>query len=176
MPLEPNNVYSATKASAEMLVRSFHKTYGLDVVTTRCCNNYGPRQDKEKLIPKVISNALNNDPIPVYGKGDNIREWIHVHDHCTAIKCIFDCGSTGEIYNIGSGVELQNLHLVKRILSITNRPESLIQFVKDRKGHDFRYSLNFDKLSRLGWYPEYGDMDMMMEGLQETVEWFKKSS
>ena len=105
-----------------------------------------------------------------------MREWIHVHDHCTAIKCIFDRAHAGEIYNIGSSVELQNLHLVKLILSITNRPESLIQFVKDRKGHDFRYSLNFDKLSHLGWTPEYGDIDSMMVGLQETVEWFKMSN
>ena len=185
MRLEPNNVYSATKASADMLVRSFHRTYGLDVITTRCCNNYGPRQDVEKLIPKVISNALSNNNIPVYGKGKNVREWIHVYDHCTAIKAVFDHGKSGEIYNIGSGVEVKNIDIVKRILSIIGRPASLIKFVKDRAGHDFRYSIDCSKFNDLVvvgdesendlWRLKYG-RSKFNEGLEQTIEWYKELS
>ena len=116
--LEPNNVYSATKASSDLIVRSFNKTYGLDVVTTRCCNNFGPRQHKEKLLPKVISNALSDTNIPVYGKGDNIREWIYVKDHCKAILDVFNKGETNEVYNIGTGVEVTNLNLVKKNIEV----------------------------------------------------------
>jgi dTDP-glucose 4,6-dehydratase len=184
MRLDPNNVYSATKASADLLVRSFHKTYGLNVVTTRCCNNYGPRQDSEKLIPKVICNALNNVTIPVYGKGVNVREWIHVFDHCTAIKAVFDHGQTGDIYNIGSGVEVKNLDLVKRILKIVGRPAKLIKFVKDRAGHDFRYSIDCSKFEQLVTVGETPDEDIWTlqygkskfnEGLEQTVKWYKET-
>ena len=168
--LEPNNVYSATKASSDLLVRSFYKTYGIDAVTTRCCNNYGPRQHTEKLLPKVINNALNDLPIPVYGKGDNIREWIYVEDHCKAIHEIFQSGNSGEIYNIGSGYEINNLDLVKKVLALVKKPYSLIEFVKDRPGHDFRYSIDCNKLNTLAPL-SYKDFD---EGLKETIHWYKR--
>jgi len=169
--IEPNNVYSATKASAEMLVRSYHKTYGLDVITTRCCNNYGPRAHAEKLIPKVITNALNDLPIPVYGKGDNVREWIYVTDHCRAIKEIFDKGQVSEVYNIGSGIEIKNLDLVKQVLTTLDKPYSLIKFVDDRLGHDFRYSIDSRKFVNLMG----GNFDVkeIKEGLELTIQWYK---
>ena len=169
--IEPNNVYSATKASAEMLVRSYHKTYGLDVVTTRCCNNYGPRAHAEKLIPKVITNALNDLPIPVYGKGDNVREWIYVTDHCRAIKEIFDKGQVSEVYNIGSGIEIKNLDLVKQVLTTLDKPYSLIKFVTDRLGHDFRYSIDSRKFVNLMG----GNFDVkgIKEGMELTIQWYK---
>ena len=170
--LEPNNVYSATKASADLLVRSYNKTYGIDVVTTRCCNNYGPRQHTEKLLPKVISNAYNNIDIPVYGQGTNVREWIFVDDHCKCIFEIYKNGSTGEIYNIGSGVEINNLDLVKKVLTKMNKPFSLIKFVKDRPGHDFRYSIDSSKTAAImGSSFEYKGME---DGLDETIRWYKK--
>ena len=169
--LEPNNVYSASKASAEMLVRSYNKTYGLNVVTTRCCNNYGPRAHIEKLIPKVIYNALNEQHIPVYGKGAQVREWIYVTDHCRAIKAVFDKGVAGDVYNIGSGIEIKNLDLVKQVLTILNKPYSLIKFVKDRQGHDFRYSIDSRKFVNLvgGKF----DVKDIKEGLELTVKWYR---
>ena len=169
--LEPNNVYSATKASSDLLVRSFYKTYGLDVVVTRCCNNYGPRQHTEKLLPKVISNALNSLSIPVYGKGNNIREWIYVEDHCKAIWKTFEHGKCGEIYNIGSGIEICNLDLVKNILTLLDKPFSLIKFVTDRPGHDFRYSIDSSKLATLPGEIEFTDFNT---GLDETIKWYKE--
>jgi len=170
--LEPNNVYSATKASADLLVRSYNKTYGIDVVTTRCCNNYGPRQHTEKLLPKVISNAYNNINIPVYGQGTNVREWIFVDDHCKCIFEIYKNGSAGEIYNIGSGVEINNLDLVKKVLTKMNKPFSLIKFVKDRPGHDFRYSIDSSKTAAImGSSFEYKSME---DGLDETIRWYKE--
>ena len=149
----------------------------------QCCRkSIGPRQDTEKLIPKVISNALNNVTIPVYGKGVNVREWIHVHDHCTAIKAVFDHGQTGEVYNIGSGIEVKNIDLVHRILKIIGRPASLIKFVKDRAGHDFRYSIDcskFDEMITVGedpehdiWTQQYSKKNFN-EGLEQTIEWYK---
>ena len=168
--LEPNNVYSATKASADLLVRSYHKTYGLNVVTTRCCNNYGPRQDTEKLLPKVISNALNDVSIPVYGKGDNVREWIFVEDHCKAILDVFHKGVTGEIYNIGSGYEISNLDLVKKVLQSVDKPFNLIKFVTDRPGHDFRYSIDSNKLKSLTNI-QYTNFE---KGLKQTIRWYKR--
>ena len=171
--LEPNNVYSATKVAAEMLTRAYHKTHGMKMVITRCCNNYGPRQHTEKLLPKIITNAERNAPIPVYGDGTNVREWIHVRDHCEAIWHIHNHGKNGEIYNIGSGVEISNLELVKQVLLTMDRPESLIEFVEDRKGHDFRYSINFDKLKALGWAPAIDTRDKLLnEGLNETINWY----
>ena len=170
--LEPNNVYSATKASADLLVRSYNKTYGINVVTTRCCNNYGPRQHTEKLLPKVISNAYNNINIPVYGQGTNVREWIFVDDHCKCIFEIYKNGNTGEIYNIGSGVEINNLDLVKKVLTKMNKPFSLIKFVKDRPGHDFRYSIDSSKTATImGSSFEYKSME---DGLDETIRWYKE--
>ena len=171
--LEPNNVYSATKASSDLIVRSFNKTYGMDVMTTRCCNNFGPRQHKEKLLPKVISSALNDIEIPVYGKGDNIREWIYVKDHCKAIFEVFNSGQTNEIYNIGSGVEVSNLNLVKKVLKLIGKPLSLIKFVKDRPGHDFRYSIDCRKFNSLAPNFKYKDFD---EGLNDTIKWYKENS
>ncbi len=168
-PLEPNNVYSASKASADLIVRSFNKTFGLDVVTTRCCNNYGPRQHDEKLVPKVISNALNDKPIPVYGKGENVREWIYVEDHCKAIYEVYKNGQAGEVYNIGSGKEIQNIEMVKLILDIVGKPHDLIEFVDDRLGHDFRYSINSDKLNSIAKI-DYKDFK---EGLEQTIQWYR---
>ena len=170
--LEPNNVYSATKASADLLVRSYNKTYGINVVTTRCCNNYGPRQHTEKLLPKVISNAYNNINIPVYGQGTNVREWIFVDDHCKCIFEIYKNGSTGEIYNIGSGVEINNLDLVKKVLTKMNKPFSLIKFVKDRPGHDFRYSIDSSKTATI--MGSSFECKSMEDGLDETIRWYKE--
>ena len=150
--LEPNKVYSASKAGSDLLVRAYHRTFGLDVVTTRCCNNYGPGQHTEKLLPKVMFNALNDIDIPVYGKGDNVREWIYVEDHCKAIWKVCAQGKTNEIYNIGSGVEINNLELVK-----------------DRAGHDFRYSIDNTKFMSLPGEFTFTGFD---EGLKKTVEWY----
>ena len=169
--LEPNNVYSATKAGSDLLVRAYNKTYGLNVVTTRCCNNYGPRQDKEKLLPKVISNAINGVKIPIYGRGDNVREWIYVEDHCRAIWEIFKLGESGEIYNIGSGMEITNLELAKKVLSSIDKPYSLIKHVTDRLGHDFRYSIDSNKFQNLTHNFDFTDFD---EGLKKTIQWYSK--
>jgi len=170
--LEPNNVYSATKAGSDLLVRAYSKTYGVDTVITRCCNNYGPRQHTEKLLPKVISNALNDASIPVYGKGDNVREWIFVEDHCKAILEIFKQGISGEIYNIGSGIEITNLLLVKKVLTNLKKPFSLIKFVKDRPGHDFRYSIDSSKLNNM--CPDL-KFTAFEQGLHETIKWYKQT-
>tara|TARA_R110002050_G_scaffold195413_2_gene330248 strand:- start:9 stop:842 length:834 start_codon:yes stop_codon:yes gene_type:complete len=167
--LEPNNVYSATKAGSDLLVRAYNKTYDLNVVTTRCCNNYGPRQDKEKLLPKVISNAINDVNIPIYGRGDQVREWIYVGDHCRAIWEIFKLGESGEIYNIGSGMETTNLKLIKKVLSGLGKSYSLIKHVTDRLGHDFRYSIDNRKFMDLVGDFEFTDFD---EGLKRTVGWY----
>ena len=169
--LEPNNVYSASKAGADLLVRAYHKTFGLNVVTTRCCNNYGPHQHTEKLLPKVISNALNDLPIPVYGKGDQVREWIFVEDHCRAIWEIYNNGDNGQIYNIGSGIEVANLDLVKQVLSKLNKPFKLIKFVKDRPGHDFRYSIDSSYFKQLVPHFKFKNFD---EGVEQTIKWYKK--
>jgi len=174
--LDPSSVYSASKASADMLVNAYHKTYGLNAVITRCCNNYGPRAHPEKLIPTVITQALNDQRIPVYGTGSQIREWIHVYDHCTAIKAVFDHGETGHVYNIGSEVELRNIDLVKRILKLLDKPASLIKFVDDRLGHDFRYAIDSSKFQSLvegkNWSLRYGKQQFN-EGLEETIDWYK---
>ena len=169
--LEPNNVYSASKAGADLLVRAYHKTYGLDVVTTRCCNNYGPRQHTEKLLPKVISNAINDVSIPVYGKGDNVREWIYVLDHCKAIWEVENYGVSGEVYNIGSGIETSNLDLVKKVLTCLDKSFNLIKFVTDRPGHDFRYSIDNSKFMNMGIAEfKFTDFD---KGLKKTINWYK---
>ena len=170
--LEPNNVYSATKASSDLLVRSYSKTYGVDVVTTRCCNNYGPRQYPEKLIPVIISKALKDQKIPVYGKGDNIREWIYVEDHCNAIWDIFNKGTSNDIYNIGSGIEIRNLDLAKRVLKALDKPCTLIKFVQDRPGHDFRYSIDCRKFKQLVPNFKFKSFD---DGLKETVNWYREN-
>jgi len=168
--LKPSSPYSASKAAADMLVLAWHRTHDLDVVITRTCNNYGPYQFPEKLIPVVVHSIMRDEKIPVYGAGKNIREWIHVRDNCRAINEVLLAGRSGGIYNIGSGDELTNLDLVKTILNIMGKPESLISFVPDRKGHDLRYALNSD-LTReeTGWKPEIS----LVAGLEETIQWYK---
>lgn len=170
-PLAPNSPYSASKASADFLVRAYVHTYGLDAVITRCSNNYGPFQFPEKLIPLMITNALEDHPLPVYGDGMNVRDWLHVEDHCQAIWTVLEKGRSGEVYNIGGSNEWHNLMLVKELLHILNKPESLITFVKDRPGHDRRYAIDASKIQReLGWRPSYD----FAAGLRQTVDWYVK--
>jgi len=168
-PLIPNSPYSVSKASADMLGRAYYKTYGLPVITVRPSNNYGWWQYPEKLIPVVILKAINDEPIPVYGTGKNIREWLFVSDCAEAVFKIMEKGKEGDIYNVGSGQERRNIEVVKAILSILNKPESLIEFVKDRPGHDYRYSLNTQKIEReLGWKAKV----TFEEGIEKTVRWY----
>jgi dTDP-glucose 4,6-dehydratase len=176
-PIGPNSPYAASKASADLLVRAYHETFGMDVLITRCSNNYGPYQFPEKLIPLVISHAIAGRPVPVYGDGRNVRDWIYVLDHCKAIETVFYRGKSGEVYNAGGKNELQNIDIVKRLLTLiaekTGRDREalmgLITFVKDRQGHDRRYAIDPSKLEReLGWVPETG----FEEGLSHTVDWY----
>ncbi|MFX1277483.1 MAG: dTDP-glucose 4,6-dehydratase [Promethearchaeota archaeon] len=168
-PLSPNSPYSASKASADLLVRSYYKTFDLNINITRCSNNYGPYQFPEKLIPLMINNALNNRELPVYGEGINIRDWIFVKDHCSAIFKVLLEGKPGEIYNIGGDSELKNINLVKKILNILDKPESLITFVKDRPGHDLRYAINHEKITKeLNWVPTV----KFDEGSKLTIQWY----
>jgi len=170
--LNPSSVYSSTKAASDLIVNSYFKTYKLNICITRCCNNYGTRQNKEKFLPKTILNALNELPIPVYGKGKNIREWIHVDDHCSAIFKVLVGGKPGEIYNIGTGHILENLSLVYRVLCVLNKEESLIKFVEDRKGHDFKYAINFDKIkNELDWRPSI----KFNQGLEQVIDFYKNN-
>lgn len=170
-PIEPNSPYSASKAGADCLVRSFYETHKLPAVITRCSNNYGPYQFDEKFIPVVLKKSLSNESIPVYGNGTNVRDWIFVDDHNSGVWAAFTKGNAGEIYNFGGNTELTNLELAKTILKITKKPESLIQFVEDRKGHDFRYAINFEKASReLGWKPQV----TFEQGLQKTVDFYQE--
>ncbi len=168
-PLKPNNPYSASKAGADLLVRSFCKTYGMNALITRCTNNYGPFQFPEKAIPLFIGNALEDRPIPVYGDGLHVRDWLYVVDHCRAIELVMEKGGPGEIYNIGGGNELPNIEMAKLILRELGKPETLIQHVKDRPGHDRRYSLDAEKLrSELGWQPQV----TLAQGIPMTVRWY----
>ncbi len=168
-PLSPNNPYSASKASADLLVNAYYKTYGLPVVILRSSNNYGPYQYPEKLIPLMIYNALNNKELPIYGKGINIRDWIHVLDNCSAILKVLLEGTEGETYNVGGSNEISNIELVKKILKILNKPDSLIKFVKDRPGHDLRYALDHSKITKkIKWNPKIKFKD----GLERTVQWY----
>jgi len=167
--LNPSNPYSASKASADMLCRAYHKTYGLNVKITRCTNNFGPYQFPEKLIPKTIIRALKNLPVPVYGTGANVRDWIYVLDHCEAIRLVLENGGAGEIYNVSSGNEVSNIKVVREILQYLGRDEDLISFVEDRPGHDFRYSLDSSKIrSELGWKPRHS----FSSALKETIRWY----
>ena len=167
----PSSPYAASKASAEMLVRSYSTTYDCDAIITRCTNNYGPRQSPEKLIPKTILLAERNQKIPIYGTGTNIRDWVFVLDHCDAILHVLFKGRKGESYNIAGKNEFDNLTIVKKILNIMGRSENLIQFTKDRPGHDLRYSLEAKKIYReLNWKPSYN----FQEGLKFTVEWYRQ--
>ncbi len=169
-PLAPNSPYSASKAAADMLVRAAHETHGMDVVITRCSNNYGPYQFPEKLIPLMISNALEGKPLPVYGDGLNVRDWIWVEDHCRGIDLALEKGRAGEVYNFGGDAERTNLDVVRGILALLGQPDSLIEFVEDRKGHDRRYAIDFSKAaSELGFSPETSFED----GLERCVQWYR---
>ena len=171
-PLLPNSPYSASKAGGEMLARAFYKTYGMDVLITRCSNNYGPFHFPEKLIPLFITNLLDGKKVPVYGNGKNIRDWLHVDDHCRGIHSVLMNGKAGEVYNIGGGRELTNLEITYLILDAMGADESSIQFVEDRKGHDFRYSVDWSKINReIGYKPQVKFED----GLRETVEWYRNN-
>ena len=170
--LAPSNPYSASKAAADLLVMSYFKTFGLPVTISRCSNNYGPYQHEEKLIPHMIGKARNGELLPVYGDGKNVRDWIYVEDHCSAVECILERGTVGELYNIGAQGELSNIALVRRILSILDKPETLISYVADRPGHDLRYGMDATKLrTELGWEPKYS----LNEGLEKTVAWYQKN-
>jgi len=172
-PYNPSSPYAATKASAEMLVNSYHITYDCDTIITRCTNNYGPRQSPEKLIPKIILLAEKNKKIPVYGTGINLRDWLYVDDHCEAILSILEKGKTGQSYNISANNEIDNLTIINKILSIMGKSDDLIEFVEDRPGHDFRYSMNSDKLRNdIGWEPKI----KLDDGLKNTVDWYLSNS
>lgn len=168
-PLAPNSPYSSSKAGADLLARAYFHTYGLPVMTTRCSNNYGPRQFPEKLIPLTILRALNNEGIPLYGDGLNIRDWLYVDDHCSAIDLVLHHGGPGEVYNIGGHNEYTNIAIIRRILAELGKPESLIHYVKDRLGHDRRYAIDAAKIRKeLGWVPNHH----FESGIQKTVEWY----
>ena len=167
---DPQNPYSASKAASDHFVMAFHNTYGLPVKITNCSNNYGPRQNVEKLIPKTITNILRGNKIPVYGKGENIRDWIYVEDHCEAIYEVFNRGRVGEKYNIGGECEVKNIDLVKTLLNLLSASEDLIEYVQDRPGHDLRYSIDNAKIqSELGWSPKYS----LESGLEKTIKWYR---
>jgi dTDP-glucose 4,6-dehydratase len=169
-PLAPNSPYSASKAAADMLVRSYVHTFGLPAVITRCSNNYGPYQFPEKLLPLFIMNLLRDEPIPVYGDGLNVRDWIHVRDHCAAIERVWREGRVGEVYNIGGRCERTNLDLTNTLLQIMEKPRSLIRFVRDRPGHDRRYAMDSGKIEQeLSWRPQIA----FEEGLRETIRWYE---
>jgi len=168
-PLAPNSPYSASKAAADLMVRAYNETFKLPINITRCSNNYGPYQFPEKLIPLMISNALEDKALPVYGDGLHVRDWLHVHDHCTAIDLVLHQGRDGGVYNIGGNNEKQNMELVKLILKILDKPESLITSVEDRKGHDRRYAIDSSKIQKeLGWKPKY----TFETGITETIQWY----
>lgn len=167
-PINPRNPYSASKAAGELLVKAAHETHGLEYQITRSCNNYGPWQDPEKFLPKMIKNILNNEKVPVYGDGMNVRDWMHVYDNCSAILKIIQDGEPNSVYNISAGQELPNLEVFQRLCNTMDKGHDLIEFVKDRPGHDFRYSINSDKLKSLGWSPEFKFND----GIAKTAQWY----
>jgi dTDP-glucose 4,6-dehydratase len=168
-PLRPNSPYAASKAGAEFVVRAAHETFGLDVVITRCGNNYGPYQFPEKLIPLMIVNAINEESLPVYGDGRNVRDWIYVDDHCRAIWEIYERGKSGDVYNIGARNERKNIDVVKFLLDALGKPQSLIRFVNDRPGHDLRYAIDPTKIeTELGWSPQVS----WRKGMAKTIKWY----
>lgn len=169
MPLMPNSPYSASKASADMITRAYYETYGLPMNITRCSNNYGPYQFPEKLIPLMINNCLKEQELPVYGDGMQVRDWLHVSDHCTAIDTVMHKGKTGEVYNIGGNNEKANIQIVKLIIETLGKSDNLIKYVKDRPGHDRRYAIDNTKITnQLGWEPAY----TFEKGIQETIQWY----
>ena len=168
-PLHTSSPYSSSKAAADLLALSYHRTYGLPVTVSRCSNNYGPYQFPEKLIPLMISSALRDQPLPVYGQGRNVRDWLYVEDHCKAIDLILRQGRTGEVYNVGGHNEMRNIDIVRLICRELGKPESLITYVEDRKGHDLRYAIDPEKIRReLGWAPETAFQD----GIKQTIRWY----
>lgn len=168
-PLHTSSPYSSSKAAADLLVLAYHRTYGLPVTISRCSNNYGPHQFPEKLIPLMITNALADKPLPVYGQGLNVRDWLYVEDHCRAIELILSSGQVGEVYNVGGHNEMRNIDIVRLICKLLDKPESLITYVEDRKGHDLRYAIDPSKIHReLGWLPE----TKFEDGLKSTVKWY----
>jgi dTDP-glucose 4,6-dehydratase len=171
-PLQPNSPYSASKASGELLARSYNRTHGMDVVITRCSNNYGTHHFPEKLIPLFITNLMEGKKVPVYGTGENVRDWLHVDDHCRGIYSVLMNGRSGEVYNIGGGRELTNSEITSLILEALGADESSIEYVDDRKGHDFRYSVDWTKINReLGYEPQVKFED----GLRETIQWYRNN-
>ncbi len=171
-PLMPNSPYAASKASSDLLARSYFVTHGMDVRITRCSNNYGPRQFPEKVIPVLTYAGLRKTKMPIYGNGLNVREWIHVKDHCRGVQLVLEAGSAGNTYNIGSGVHLSNIELAREISAILKLGTDTFEFVQDRKGHDFRYSVNFEKLTMIGYAPRVD----FKSGLEETVSWYTENS
>ena len=172
-PLAPNSPYSASKTAADLLVRAAVKTHGFPSIITRCSNNYGPYQFPEKLLPLFISNAIDSQPLPVYGTGENVRDWIYVTDHCRGIASVLEQGQDGEIYNFGGGAEITNIGLTRRLLELLDRPESLIRYVPDRPGHDLRYAIDCSKAEReLGWKAEVSFDD----GLSATIAWYRDNT
>ncbi|WP_226036148.1 dTDP-glucose 4,6-dehydratase [Aquibacillus saliphilus] len=167
-PLQPNSPYSASKASSDFLVRAYHETFGMPVNITRCSNNYGPYHFPEKLIPLTISRVLNDEKVPVYGDGKNIRDWLHVQDHCSAIDLVLHDGTSGEVYNVGGHNECTNLEVVKTIINTLEKSDDLIEFVTDRLGHDKRYAIDPTKLEKLGWKPTYN----FETGIAQTIQWY----
>lgn len=168
-PIHTSSPYSASKASADLLVQAYNRTFGLPVTISRCSNNYGPYHFPEKLIPLMIANALNDKPLPVYGKGENVRDWLYVEDHCKAIDLIIHSGTVGEVYNIGGHNEMRNIDIVKMICQKLGKQESLITYVTDRKGHDMRYAIDPTKIyNELGWFPE----TKFADGIDKTIDWY----
>lgn len=168
-PIHTSSPYSSSKAGADLLVLAYHRTYGLPVTISRCSNNYGPYHFPEKLIPLMITNCLNNKPLPVYGEGLNVRDWLYVEDHCKAIDLIIHKGRVGEVYNIGGHNEMRNIDIVKLICKELGKPESLITHVTDRKGHDMRYAIDPTKIhNELGWLPE----TKFADGIKKTIKWY----
>ena len=166
--LTPSSPYSSSKAGSDLLAHSYYITHGLPVIITRCTNNFGPYQYPEKLIPLFITNLIENKKVPVYGTGKNVRDWIYVEDHCKAVDFVLHKGNVGEIYNIGGGAEKTNLEITKSILEILGKDHTMVEYVKDRPGHDLRYSLDCTRLRKLGWAPQYGFED----ALHDTVRWY----
>jgi dTDP-glucose 4,6-dehydratase len=171
-PLKPNSPYSASKASSDLIIRSYFKTYGIDARVTRCTNNYGPYQFPEKFIPLAITNVLTGKPIPIYGSGAQVRDWIHVEDHCRGIWKVYESGHPGMVVNIGGGEEITNIQLARKILLLMNCPLDSITTIVDRPGHDFRYSLNVDYLQS---FTDYMPLNNLEEGLKNTINWYKEN-